>query len=274
MTTTAEPETGEPDVPDTGAPPTARAWFRRLPVIFGVGLVVGFLGQFFLGLVVIALLISDQTRPDWVRAGGALLLGWWLAVWTLDSTPPWLGALLLGLAAAAFVAAARARRKDSAGWSVATGVVAAACLGLAALNLWPHGLRHRDVSRSDAERAAVTAIQDGSARTLESRDVVRYGLAALASHDEPPLRATAVQTVASRFRFTQTPIWYVVAFEPNPTVPTTLDGEPCFKRSETVVVDALSGAVTRLGVRTALEEDNGCLRLKLGTRRELHAPPA
>jgi hypothetical protein len=230
------------------------------------------LGQFFLGLIAILLLIGDTTRDPAVRLGGGLLIAWWMSVWTLDSLPPWWGFGLLVATAVAFAVAA-ARQRAVPARAAASALLAATCLALAGLNLWPYGLRSRSVGRLDAERRAVAALHDGTARRLGARDFWRFGLTALDdSHGATAVAATAAQTVGSRFRFTQTPIWYVVLLEPNRTVPTTADGEPCFARSETVVVDALSGGVTRLGVRTALDKDNGCLRLKYGTRDVLHAP--
>lgn len=238
-------ETSEPPRQDEDTPPSARRpWYRSLSFLVPAGIVSGMFGLYFAGLIVLLLFFSDRRRDRNVRIGGSLLLLWWLWTWTLPGTSPYVGfGLLVG--SAVFLGLA-ARSADGTARATVAGLAATAA-ALAALALVPYGVRGPELSEDAALR-----------RTLDTRR----------GHQDN-VDASQADVVPSRERFTNRPFYFVVLHEQNPDRAKTGDGEPCFRRAEVHVVDALDGSVEREANVEAKDEDGNCLPLRLGTGSDL-----
>ncbi|HVF20374.1 MAG TPA: hypothetical protein VNA14_09040 [Mycobacteriales bacterium] len=250
-----------------------RPWFRSNAfLVFAGGLLV-VLGLFFLGLIAIVLLAGDRSRDTDSRVGGAVLMFAWMFTWTLPGVSPYGAFALLAIAAWFLLKSARLRRTaESAGGWRAPGALAAISGLAAVLALVPYGFRSSDFDADDAARRVLEARTNGSARQVDPGDFAVYGLRAM-TDDFEPIEPSQRLVAAARLRFLNTPIYYVVLFEQNPTTTFTGDGEPCFSASETHSVHGLSGEVVNLGRQDAIDEDGGCLPLPRGTQEDLEEIP-
>jgi hypothetical protein len=239
-------ETQPPAGPDQGpaAATGGRPWYRRLTFVVPAGIASGILGLFFVGFAVLLLFLTDRDRHRDVRIGGSVLLLWWLWTWTLAGTSLYIGVGLL-VTTAVFLAAA-ARTLDRRPAAVAGGLAASALL-VAATGLFPDGVRAPALDKEEALQRVMTS---------------RRG------HPEN-VTASQADVVATRARFTNRPYYFVVLHERNPDRATTGDGEPCFRRAEIHLVDALDGSARRQQVTEARAEDGHCLPLKVGTHQNL-----
>lgn len=233
---TVPPEGGGAGEPDGGG----RPWYRRLEFLVPAGVLSGLVGLFFVGLIVMLLLVGDPRRDRDLRIGGPVLLLWWLWTWTLPGTSPYIGAGLL-LVAAVFLG--RAARTASGRARAVTGGLALAAIALAVAGLVPYGVRQPDLGEGEALRLVLEA---------------RRG-------DPENVDAAKADVVPARERFTSRPYYFVVLHEQNPDRAVTGDGEPCFRRAEVHVVDGIDGSVERQRIADALPEDGNCLPLKIGT---------
>ena len=238
--------TAVPDAAEQPAGAEPRGWWRAGPFLAALTLATALLGQFFLGLIAILLLVSDTRRSTEARLAGAAVMVWALFTATPLGAGPWVGLLLLGAAAGLWGRLAwRTRRRLRL--LPAAGAVAAAAL--AVVHVVPYGLRAPTVSPDEAVQRALTA--RGAGRVAATRLLVER----------------------SRLRVVQRPFWYVVFYEPHPDKAFTADREPCFSRAETLTVDGLDGRVRRVGVADARARDGGCLALPQGTGRDLRPVP-
>lgn len=232
---------------------TRRPWYRSAWVIGILGGVMVGMGAFYIGLIAIILLVGDRTREPAVRIGAAVLIFWWtFAVWATRSSGngalPYVGFALLAIAAVFLTRASLERR--GAPWAQRLGVTLLAGLAaaLAVLQLVPFGVRSPDVDQHRALALAVEHRADGTGEQIE---------------------ATQALVVLARYLVVQRPYWVVAMFEPHQDTTKTRDGEPCFGRAQTYLVDGLSGEVQT--IKDILEadddedDDDGCLPVG-GTR--------
>jgi hypothetical protein len=232
--------------------PPRRAWYQRLPVLLLVGVLPVPFGLYFLAFIAMALLLSDRTRDTPVRAGGAVALFWWAYTWRQGDTTPFVGGPLAAVAAGLYAQAAWQRRTERA----RAAVRAACAVGLAVLTVVafvPDGYRPAEVTR---EQALGRVLAERTARPWRGIDAQRY------------------LVERGRARLVHTPLWYVVLYEPNPTVARTVDGEECLRRREVWRVDALDGGVSRVTYDEAEVADDPCLPVRAGTSRDLKPVPA
>jgi hypothetical protein len=251
-TTTADPAPAPTDPP---APRAVRRWWQRLPFLVLVGVVPLPFGLFFMGFIAIALLLSDRTRENEVRAGGAVLLLWWTYSFREGDTSPYLGVALLAIAAVLLGRAVR-KRVVSGGWRSAAGPLGAALLAaaLGVVVLVPYGYRDYDVTREEAARSV---------------------LAERAARPWKVTKATDYLVEGGRLRVIHKPVWYVAVYERNPELPRTADNQPCFSRREVWRVDGLDGSVEKTVYDDASVGGDPCLPIRLGTEHDLKPiPPA
>jgi hypothetical protein len=229
-----------------------RKWWQRLPVLVLVGVLPVPFGLFFLAFIAIALLLTDATRESETRAGGGVLLFWWAYNFREGDTAPYFAAFLLVAGAVLLVRGALRRRRDGGqvAWMSYAGAAVAVVLAVAAYV--PYGYRPPELTREAAVR-----------RTVEERT----------AHPWRGIKADEYLVDRGRERFLHTPLWYVVLYERNPTVPRTLDGEGCFSRREVWRVDALDGQVSRVTYDEASFGGDPCLPVRLGTREDLKPVP-
>lgn len=252
MTTTDTPA----DAPsDPAAPLAVRRWWQTLPFLVLVGVLPLPFGMFFMGFIAIFLLLGDATRESEVRAGGAVLLLWWTYSFREGDTSPYLGIVLLSVAAVLFARGWRRRVAAGTGargaWGPLAGALLAVALGVVVI--YPHGYRTHELSRDAAARAVFA---ERTARPWR-------GFAASDYLVDP-----------GRLRVIHTPVWYVAVYERHATLPRTQDGEPCFTRREVWRVDGLDGSVTRATYDEASAGRDPCLPIRLGTGRDVRkAPP-
>ncbi|MCA1822961.1 MAG: hypothetical protein ABR520_07475 [Mycobacteriales bacterium] len=226
----------------------ARPRWQALWFVCLVGVVGPALGLYFLGLIAAFVLAIDATRPKGIRAAGVAVLAWWTWVWTLPGVPPYPSFALLGIAATSLVRSAAATWRAERHAAIAAAGLAVGVATLAVLSLLPYGVRAPRVDRSHALAQALDAHRSAGSGAIDAR---------------------WAQVATARQRFIQRPLYYVVLFEPNPSLASTDDGEPCFRRSETYRIDGVDARATDLGKVEARAADGGCLRLKVGTRAEL-----
>jgi hypothetical protein len=247
--------TTAPVAPDPAtAPAPVRRWWQRLPFLVLVGVLPLPFGLFFLGFIAIALLLSDATRESEVRAGGGVLLLWWEYSFREGETTPYVGAVMLAIAAVLLALGARRRLAYGgvrAAWGPLGGTLLAAALGVVVLV--PYGYRQPEVTREAAAR-----------RVFEERAARPWKVG----------RATDYLVDPGRLRVIHKPVWYVAVYERHATIERTQDSQPCFSRREVWRVDALDGSVTRATYDDAAAGDDPCLPIRLGTERDLRpAPP-
>lgn len=192
-------------------------WWRHLAFV----LLLVALARFSLyaaTLVGMVIFFSDQRRNLFTRLGGTILMAWWLLTWSWSAAPPVIAMTLLVLSAVGYVMAARSEQGHR--WAVVrNGAFAAVAVALAVLNVVPWGLREA---------------------TIDGDEALRIALAAKRGSVDP----TDAQVVPTRERFTQRPVYAVLLFERD-GARTTADGEPCFRRLDTHIVDGLDGAADR-----------------------------
>lgn len=254
MTTDAPADPPAPPAPAPPAEPARRRWWQRVPFLVLVGVLPLPLGMFFLGFIAIGLLCSDMTRESEVRGGGTVLLLWWTYSFREGDTSPYFGATLLAVAAVLFVLGWRRRVREGGAspWGPAAGALLAVALGVAVLV--PYGYRSYEVTREAAAREVFTERAQRPWKGLRASDYLVEG---------------------GRLRVIHKPVWYVVVYERNATVPRTGDGQPCFSRREVWRVDGLNGSVSRATFDDAVVGGDPCLPIRLGTEEDLKpAPPS
>jgi hypothetical protein len=246
---------GEGDANTSGAGAVAaKPWWRNLGVILALAALPR-IGLGFAGLVAMMLLFTDQRRHPYTRLGGTLLIGWWTFLWARSGVPILFGLGLLGASAACFGVAAMQSQEPTA--RIRNAVIAALAALLAVLNVFPWGTRKAEFDKAAALTRAMQATQ---------REV----------------KPTHAQVTKTRERFVQRPLYLVLLFEPNEKTAQTGDGEPCFRRAEVHVVDALDGSVDRTdlvdrlmlvpgrySVAQARERDGFCLPLPRGSGKDI-----
>ncbi len=245
-------EPAETEVP--AEPERGRRWWQRLPFLLVVTAVPVAFGLYFVGVVGIAILLSDRTREDDVRAGGIVLMLWWMYAFRQGDTSPYVTAALLLVVTVFFVRAARDRltRSSRPRAALAAGTAAAA-VATAVVGFVPYGYRSPELSEADALR-----------RTVAERS----------AHPWTGMRADRGLVDRGRLRFVHKPVYYVALYEQNPDVERTADGQPCFRNREVWQVDALDGSVTRKTHDTAAIAGDPCVPIRLGTERDLVPVPA
>ena len=241
-----------PTTDDPTAPPTERRWWQRLPFLVLVGVLPLPFGMFFLGFIAIALLLTDLTRESEVRGGGLALLVWWTYSFREGDTSPYVGVVLLSIAAVLLARGWRLRVAKGAGvrdwWGPLAGALLAAVLGVVVI--YPYGYRSFEVTREAAAREA-----------FEARG------------PQPRFTATDYLVDRGRLRVIHKPVWYVVVYERNATIPRTRDDQPCFSRREVWRVDALNGSAKRATFDEASVGGDPCLPIRLGTEKDLKSAP-
>lgn len=224
-----------------------------MPFLLVLGVLPVPFGLFFLAFIAMALLLSDTTRATQIRAGGAVLLFWWVYSFRQGDTSPYVAAPLLLVGAVLFAIGALRQRRAGGRLAWVSLVVAAAAAVLAVVAFVPDGYRSATVGRDDAVRL-----------TLKER----------AAHPWRRIGATVYLADRGRVRFVHTPVWYVALYEPNASVPHTIDGEPCYAKREVWRVDALRGTVTRATYDEATFGDDPCLPVRRGTGDDVRPLPA
>lgn len=245
-----------PEQPGDSGEPAGRPWFRTGWFLFATGGVAVYLGLQFVGLIAVVLLVGDRTRERSLRIGAAVLIFWWtFTVATAGSlgngAVPYLHFALLAISAVFLGRTVLDRREQPWRLRLGPSVLLLLAAVLAVVHLVPYGVRSPSVDR-------VRAVQ------LVAEE--RRGDA------EGQIRATKALPQLARTPVLQKPFWLVATFEPHPDRAETDGGEPCFRRIQTYVVDALDRQVRRsddLIEAEGEDDEDDCLEVDAATVERL-----